>query len=51
MDTGLMEERNNRREQDKGKEGQIIISMRERNETQSGIMLGVRALPDRSCIY
>ena len=30
MDTGLMEERNDRREQDKGKEGQIIISMEEK---------------------
>ena len=29
MDTGLMEERNDRREQDKGKEGLIIISTRE----------------------
>ena len=35
-DTGLTEERSDRREQDKGKEGQIIISTRERNETQSG---------------
>ena len=30
MDTGLMEERSDRREQDKGKEGQIVISMREK---------------------
>ena len=29
MDTGLTEERNDRREQDKGKEGRIIISTRE----------------------
>ena len=29
MDTGLMEERSDRGEQDKGKEGQMIISMRE----------------------
>ena len=51
MDTGLMEEKSDRREQDKGKERWIIISMRERNETQSGIMLGIWALPDHSCIY
>ena len=30
MDTGLMEERSDRREQDKGKEGQIVISTREK---------------------
>ena len=30
MDTGLTEERSDRREQDKGNEGQIIISMREK---------------------
>ena len=30
MDIGLMEERSDRREQDKGKEGQIVISMREK---------------------
>ena len=29
MDTGLMEERNDRRERDKGKERRIIISMEE----------------------
>ena len=29
MDTGLTEERSDRRERDKGKEGQIIISTRE----------------------
>ena len=46
-----MEERNDRREQDKDKEGRIIISTRERNETQSGIMLGIRASPNHSCIY
>ena len=28
MDTGLMEERSDRREQDKGKERQIVISMK-----------------------
>ena len=46
-----MEERNDRREQDKGKEGWIIISTRERNETQLGIMLGVQASPDCGCVY
>ena len=51
MDTELMEERSDRREQDKGKEEQIVISTRERNETQLEIMLGVRASPDCSCIY
>ena len=50
-DTGLMEERSDRREQDKGKERQIIISTRERNKTQSGIPLSVRASPDCSCTY
>ena len=30
MDTGLTEERSDRREQDKGNERQIIISMREK---------------------
>ena len=30
MDIGLTEERNDRREQDKGKERQTIISMREK---------------------
>ena len=30
MDTGLTEEKSDRREQDKGKEGQIIISTREK---------------------
>ena len=30
MDTGLMEERNDRREQDKDKERQIIISTEEK---------------------
>ena len=30
IQTGLMEERSDRREQDKGKEGQIIISTREK---------------------
>ena len=30
MYTGLMEERSDRREQDKGKERQMIISMREK---------------------
>ena len=30
MDIGLMEERSDRREQDKGKEGQVVISMREK---------------------
>ena len=50
MDTGLTEERSDRREQDKGKERQIIIiSMRERNETQSEILLSIRALPNHSC--
>ena len=39
------------REQDKGKERWIVISTRERNETQSGIMLSVQALPDCSCAY
>ena len=51
MDTGLTEERSDRREQDKGKEGWIIISTRERNKTQSGIPLSIQALPDRSCTY
>ena len=51
MDTGLMEERSDRREQDKGKEGQIIISTRERNKTQSGILLRVWASPDCGCAY
>ena len=51
MDTGLTEERSDRRDQDKGKEGQMIMSTRERNETQSGIMLSIQALPDCSCAY
>ena len=51
MDTGLTEERSDRREQDKGKERRIIISTEERNKTQSGILLSVRASPDRSCAY
>ena len=49
--TGLTEERSGGREQDKGKERQIIISTRERIKTQSGILLSVWALPDRGCAY
>ena len=30
MDTGLMKKRNDRKKQDKGKEGQMIISTREK---------------------
>ena len=37
MNTGLMEERSDRREQDKSKERQMVISTRERNKTQLGI--------------
>ena len=46
-----MEERSDRREQDKGKERQIIISTEERNKTQSGILLSIRAKPDCGCAY
>ena len=49
--TGLTEERSGGREQDKGKERQIIISTRERIKTQSGILLSVWALPNRGCAY
>ena len=46
-----MEERSDRREQDKGKERRIIISTEERNKTQSGILLSVWASPNRGCAY
>ena len=46
-----MEGRSDRREQDKGEERQIIISTRERNKTQSGILLSIQASPDHGCAY
>ena len=36
MDTGLTEERNDRRERDKGKERRIIISMEEKEQDSIG---------------